>query len=482
MWGKRISILMTVSVLLAIMIPSAHAQSAVTVAWDSSITYYTPDANGGTMQVTYYAEDGASYSADPITLSGNKAGSLYIGSVGSLPSSFGGSAVLSADVPIVATSVQFAAGTEAGNYGRALYSGFDPTTAATPFYVPTVLHNQFNTTSRVSVQNVESFDVTATLTFKEPGETDIVHVVDIPAQSAFIFMPDDIPGMRDPFNGSLVVQAHQQGDTATDGRLVAVSQEAHVSGRAAYAFEGVAGGSTKVYMASMLCNYRAEDQVSYYAIQNASTTGTATDVQITYYDTAGNEVGSDQKLGLGAGEKWSANPCAAGVSDGLSGSAVIESTGGDPQPLIAIGKVAASNGMVTSFLGEPSGNTKVAAPYIRWSSDPTAEFSAYIAVMNTGNSDATNIVARYYDGNGDLAGTDEIATASNPLPTLIKANTTAMSADALDAGGNFGISPYGGAVEFESDQPIVVVVRLAKAVNLGSVTMFAEDYNAVPIQ
>jgi hypothetical protein len=479
MWVKRISILMTVSALLAVMIPSAHAQSAVTAAWDSSITYYTPDAGGGTLQIDYYSEDGTKYSADPIALSGNKAGSLYIGSVSSLPSSFGGSAVLSADVPIVATSVQFAAGAEAGSYGRALYSGFDSSRAATPFYVPTVLLNQFNTTSRVSVQNVESFEIAATLTFKEPGESDIVHTVDIPAQSAYIFMPDDIPGMRDPFNGSLVVEAHKEGDAATDGRIVAVSQEGHVSGRAAYAFEGVAGGSTGVYMASMLCNYRSENQISYYAIQNASTTSSATNVNITYYDTAGNQVGTDQKLGLGAGEKWSANPCAAGVADGLSGSAVIESTG---EPLIAIGKVAADNGMVTSFLGEPSGHTKVAAPYIRWSSDPTAEFSAYIAVMNVGGSDATDIVARYYDGDGNLAGTDSVATAGDPLPNLIKANTTALDAGALDTNGNFGISPYGGAVEFESDQPIVVVVRLAKTVSLGSVTMFAEDYNGVPVQ
>jgi hypothetical protein len=102
--------------------------------------------------------------------------------------------------------------------------------------------------------------------------------------------------------------------------------------------------------------------------------------------------------------------------------------------------------------------------------------------MNVGGSDATSIVARYYDGDGNLAGTDSIATAGDPLPNLIKANTTALSAGALDAGGNFGISPYGGAVEFESDQPIVVVVRLAKAVSLGSVTMFAEDYNGVPVQ
>ena len=154
---------------------------------------------------------------------------------------------------------------------------------------------------------------------------------------------------------------------------------------------------------------------------------------------------------------------------------------GDEQPLIAIGKVAATNGMVTSFLGEADGSTKVAAPYIRWSNNPSQEFTAYIAVMNVGSVNATNIVANYYDGNGTLAGSDTIASVASPLGSKIKANTTALAAGALDSNSNFGISPYGGAVEIQSDQPIVVVVRLAKTVNVGGVTMFAEDYNGVSV-
>ena len=155
-------------------------------------------------------------------------------------------------MPIVATYVQFAAGAEAGNYGRALYSAFDASKAATPFYIPTVLLNQFNTTSQIGVQNIETFAITAKLTFKQTGQPDIVSNVNIPAQSSNIFMPNDIAGMRNPFNGSLVIEATQQGNAAVPGRVVAASQEGSVAGRAAYAFEGVAGGSTQIFMASML--------------------------------------------------------------------------------------------------------------------------------------------------------------------------------------------------------------------------------------
>ena len=73
--------------------------------------------------------------------------------------------------------------------------------------------------------------------------------------------------------------------------------------------------------------------------------------------------------------------------------------------------------MATAFLGEANGSTKVAAPYVRWSNNPYQEFTAYIAVMNVGLANATNIVANYYDGNGNLAGSDTIATVASPLGT-----------------------------------------------------------------
>jgi len=69
----------------------------------------------------------------------------------------------------------------------------------------------------------------------------------------------------------------------------------------------------------------------------------------------------------------------------------------------------------------------------------------------------------------------------SPLPQYIKANTNPAAAGALDAGGDFGVSPYGGAIEIESDQPVVVVVRIAKSVSLGSITMLGEDYNGIAV-
>jgi hypothetical protein len=146
--------------------------------------------------------------------------------------------------------------------------------------------------------------------------------------------------------------------------------------------------------------------------------------------------------------------------------------------VIAIGKILADNGLVTAYVGQGEGFTSVAAPYIRWAADPSQEWRAYVAIMNVGGGPATNIKATYYDAAGNKY-TQNVATAANPLGKFIKRNTTASDAGAP---GDFGIKPvFGGAVEITSDQPIVVVARLARNVSLGSVTQFGEDYNGVDI-
>jgi hypothetical protein len=65
---------------------------------------------------------------------------------------------------------------------------------------------------------------------------------------------------------------------------------------------------------------------------------------------------------------------------------------------------------------------------------------------------------------------------------LIKRNTDAQTAGALNPTyGDFGFHPSGGAIEVTSDQPVVVVVRLARNVSLGAVTQLGEDYNGTSI-
>ena len=468
--SKKVVLLTVLSLLVAALAPlAAHAQSATSQTWSTSITYYTPSDTGGTLVISYYPEGSStSIDADPIVLSPHKAGSLYIGSVPGMTSTFQGGAVLLADVPVVAAAVNIAG--DAAGYPRPLYSGFDPAQSSANFLIPTVLFEAFGTNSLVSIQNVESFAIDATLRVFAPGNPVAVfeQVYAIPAQSAELVPAADM-GLVSGFSGSATVEA--------TGRVVAAAQETDNNARSAKAFEGLAAdaGSANIFMASMMCQAFG-GQTSYYAIQNAG--GSDANVEIDFYGTDGSLLDTATGITIGVGNKVSANPCSY-VASGTAGSAVIRST--NAMPLVAVGKIAGGGLSATAFLGQSEGFLKVAAPYIRWKADPTTGERAYVAVMNVGGADATDVVVNYYDNTGSLAASHTLATGADPMPQFIKANSNPATAGALDGSGNFGVNPYGGAIEVVSDQPVIVVVRVARAVTLPGYTLLAEDYNGVSV-
>jgi hypothetical protein len=452
---------------------SAYAQSATNAPWTSSITYYTPSPTGATAVISYYAE-GSATAVDVVnvTLAGNGAGSIFIGAT-AVPAGFQGGAVISSSETVVATGVLFAGSGQSGSYGRMLYSGFSESKAADTFFIPTVLYKTFGSTSALGIQNIESTTTQVTLKLYAAGSTTptSTKVYNIPAQSSQVVSASELT-LPVGFSGSATI-------TTPGGRVVAVAQETDDAGRGAYAFEGVASGDNIVYMASMLCNAFG-GQNSFYAIQNASLSSAAS-VEIDFYNTSGTVVASMPPTNISAGGKLSVNPCTQGVPAGTSGSAVITSTGA---PIIAIGKVKAPNGLATAFVGESAGYTSSASPYIRWTANASSEFRAYVAVMNVGNAPATNVTATYYDAAGNDT-TVALATGATPLAPNVKVNTNAQTAGAVDVNGEFGtaasVAGVGGALEITSDQPVVVVVRLTKAVSLGSTTLFGEDYGATNI-
>lgn len=464
---RKAMLLSGIVLLLAVgLAPGAvFAQSATNATWSTSITYYTPSATGGTLQISYYAEGSSTaINADPITLTPHKAGSLYIGNVSGIGSTFSGAAVLSSEVPVVATAVNLAG----SDYPRPLYSGFDPSQASENFFIPTVLYQRYGQSSLVSVQNVESTSIQARLRVYAAGSTtpSFDQTYTIQGQSAKLVSAADM-GLSAGFSGSATVEA--------DGKVVAAVQETDDAGRGAKAFEGVAAdaGSDTIYMASMMCEVFG-GQTTYYAIQNVGSTQAT--VEIDFYNTSGNSLGTATGLTIGAGNKISVNPCPY-ISAGANGSAVIRST--NSVSLVAIGKVSGAGLTPTAFLGQAAGDTKVAAAYIRWKTDATQGERANVAVMNVGTGNATNIVATYYDNQGIAAATHTLASSGSPLGRFIKANTNWETASGSNT--DFGVNPYGGAIEITSDQPVVVVIRVAKSVSFGSTTKFAEDYNAVSV-
>jgi len=475
---KLTNTLVFVIFLVGLAIPGSWvgAQSATGQTWTSSITYYTPSDSAGNLSIVYY--DGlTTYTAGPFAMNPHAAGSVNIGST-SVPDGFAGSAVLSADVPIIATYVQFAK-TVPFEYSRSFYTGFDSSDAGSNFYLPTTRANGI-TTTQIGVQNTDDFEITATLDFysvSAPTAVYFTHSVDLDASASYVVSVPSIPTYPGGgFDGSLVITATKKGDPGTPGHVVAVAQETQDSGRAVYGYEGSSSGATSLFVPTATCRRGATEQTSYFAVQN--TGDSDADVVIDYYDTTGALVGSMPTTVVAEGAKVSTNPCAQDLLINALGSAVIRSTNG--QPLVAIGKVASNDGLVTAFVAEASGATLLAAPYIRWAADPATNFRAFIAIMNVGSDPAESIVVNYYDAAGTLRAAHTVASPGSPLARFTKVNSNPSTAGAL-IGDSFGYSPNGGAVEIVSDQPVVALIQLVtNPTGLGSVTTMGEDYSGVP--
>jgi len=252
---KKLVSVLALALVISIAVP-VLAQSADGTTWSSAITYYTPSAVSGTLQVSFYAEGSSTgINATPISLAPHKAGSLQVGTVALVPSGFKGAAVLSSDVPVIATNVEIATSPNQSQYARSIYDGMTANDAASTFYVASALRNVFNTNSQFGVQNVESFDADAVLHFYS-GPTEVFSATrTIKSQSSIVFKVGDLTGAPATLNGSLVIEAHKTGDTGTPAKVLATSVERDISGRRAKSFEGVASGGTQIFMASLLCNY-----------------------------------------------------------------------------------------------------------------------------------------------------------------------------------------------------------------------------------
>jgi hypothetical protein len=323
---------------------------------------------------------------------------------------------------------------------------------------------KYGSTSLISIQNVETTQIQATLKVYAVGSTTptVEQTYTIQGQSAKLVSADDL-GLTN-FTGSAVVDA--------TGKVVAAVQETADSGLPAAAFEGLSSdsGATTIYMASMLCEKWGA--TSWYAIQNAGAAQAT--VEIDFYNTSGVKLLTTPSFSIGVGNKESVDPCAKGVPADSNGSAVIRST--NSVKLIAMGKVSGASLTTTAFLGESAGAQKTGAAYIRWKADPSQGERANVAVMNVGGSAATDVQVKYYDNTGSLAASQTLASGGSPLGQFIKANSNWETASGTNT--DFGVSPYGGAIEVVSNQDVVVVVRISKTVGG---TVLAEDYNGVTL-
>jgi len=459
------------------------AQVAYGTPFATSITYQNVGSGQANVQFQFYNEK----QAVPVTvnrqIAAGAGSSLFVGGLSgneSLPAAFKGSAVMSADQPVVATLVQIAQPSTSPVKNRPLSNGFS--SASSTVLLATVLKNQFNTTSVFSVQNAETnsaIDITISLfNADDPSASPITLTENnIPIGAAKYYDMGTLSQVAAAsFNGSATISAVRTG-TSTPANIVASAMELGTSGAKTL------NAKAKIFMATALCDAFGDQQRTAYAVQNNGSA--AANVTVTYSD------GTDASASINPGAKKSFVACDDGAPAGFSGAATIEAPGGN---IVVIGK-AFSNlgtpGFETAFLGEQGGNPKLAMPYVRWTSQ--ANFDAgtrqrtFLAIQNVGTSAAANVAVKYLDKNGTVVGTHTIATIAagakaNSNPTLAAADPNNPPLTLLEFGtpdGNPG-GGFGGAVIIEATGGQLIAI--ARVASKTGATQVAEDYNGIPVQ
>ncbi len=452
-----------ITLMFAAMGPSLAQAGAYETPFVTSITYQNIGSSATTsLSILFYEtpDDTTPIVVGRPNLAAGAGTSVYVGGLSAVPDGFQGSAVMSSDQPLVATLVQIPQNNPAVK-ARPLSNGF---TSGTPVSLVATVLKATTVYSLVSVQNAGSTDTTATVKFYAAGSPTMTTSRSqlLKPGAGFTVDAATVTDLPTPFSGSAVV------DTNNNGSLVSSVMELDTgSGVAAKAFEGLGQGSNTFYMPSALCVIGG--QVSYYAVQNTSTSATA-NVTVTY------NTGQTQTANIPPNSKASFDTCATlNLVKPFGGSAVITSVGA---PIIAIGKVAGA-GISTAHVGVSQGSQKLALPYVRWG-DGAQYFSqglqrTFIAIQNVGSGSIASgtILVKFINPDGSIAGT---YTHNSALAQYGKFSVNATNAGLT----TFGYPNGGGAViEGPNGSQLAAVARVVSYIASGNEP--GEDYNGIPM-
>ncbi len=474
------------------------ADNAYSSGYFTAVTYQNVGDASTTVTFEFYVEGSSTPIPIQRELAAGASASLNVSTTDEVTAGFKGSAVASSTEPVAATMVQICADDACPVVNRPLSNGMTADQGASTVLLATALKNQFNQTTKFSVQNVGSDALNATVNFYEVGNPTAKHtesISNLPAGSAKYFDLGTISALGDSFNGSVSVVVDGTGSA------VAAALELGTGASKAYyanSFEGVTEGSTTVYMPSALCDAYGQGQRTAYAIQNNSGAEIAAGgIIITFTDsrdTTKTYTYSNPEA-IAAGGKWSAQTCnAEGLGEGSNfvGSAKIVSTG----EIVAIDKVfqnVSIGGLSSAFLGAASGNAKLALPYVRWATDenysttPVNRFftqRTYIAIQNVGGDiPANSITIKYVDETGTTRGTH---TISDAVPSGAKVNSNASMADMTAFGykGDNGQAATGGGSIIECSAANCELIATARVASNDATTnaLVGEDYNGIPVE
>jgi hypothetical protein len=452
-----------------------------------------PNPNPASGIVNFFDElgSGMPHSVNvPFNLNSNGSTEILIGSLSGLGSGWKGSAVISADQPVVAASMQV----PPSGYGHMMSNAFTSAEGTSNLFLTTFLRDVGSEVSLFGVQNIESEAINIRARFIDTaGNPVITPTLVLQANTAKFFDAANAAATIGPsfpitFNGSVVVTATKVSD-GSPARIVGISEtRRNDTGSSpnrfrAYAFEAIplSAGAQTIYMPTALCKSGPGSQTTFFAIQNLSFTS-PTVITVTYTAVTGS-LPSPNVQNLPPLAKVSVDPCQTNGAAAYSGAATITSSS---QPIAAVGKAAQTSGpltqprFTTAFLAQASGASRLAVPYIRWN-PPGTDFRSFVAIQNIGSTSipAGQLTVTYYAQDGTVAAN---CTSVVAMPVGAKLNSTAANTFPAD----FTCSPAVGllssfigsaVIQGPSGSNLLAVVRnFAPA---ASAQIHTEDFNAI---
>lgn len=475
---RRFSLFITAGILLlgVLALPGSANASQAAPAWTSIISYYNPGEGGHQLTIVYYTADGSDIPSRPVNLEKNGSGTLYIGNTLMDPN-FKGSAVISATTPVLAVYRQVVAGDDP--YSSLIYSSFSMRDSGFgKYYVP-----YFSVTPaldpQIGIQNVEAVDIKVS-----------VHVIDalgprtvlsdqlIPSQASLIRSASEL-GLAPGFEGAMVIEAGIDSPSNQDARVVAAVRVTQGGGRRAFAYEGLSGGESSIFMPVVSCQYGTGRVTSMLHVQNTGS-GEIT-YEVKYYDRSGGLFATQDGGSIQAGAQSNLNPCDTPEMSGRSLSAVVTAPGGS---ISVVAMVSGQDGLLAAYTGQrmpdpgaflqTDGRYHVVLPYVEYATR-TDGWRTTISVQNISDTAASDIQVKYYGTDGSLLGTHVLASADASMPSYAQFGSDPTQAYSIDPGSR----GFYGAVEITSDQAIAVVARVQRAVNVDGFTTLGEDYSGV---
>lgn len=462
---RCLSLLLILLFTLSLAAPQPVYAQAYSTSFSTAITYQNVGKDIAHVTILVYTEG----SSNPITIARpdlppNASTTVSVGTIGTAPASFKGSAVIRSDVSLAVTLSQIPGNSSMRN--RPMASGFVDGSADI-WLLPMIKSADTNTL--FSIQNIDTAPADLKLTFYGGKSPITITRKNVPAGGSVFYDTANISEIGESLWGNLHIESTRAGGSEP-GKVIGMMLDPSKVNTDIAATESLSGGSKKIFLPYAYCN--AGGMSTIYYIFNPSLTVTQK-VNVAY-----NSGSSDSTTLAPATGAWFPACAAPHTKNGYNGYAIVTS---NPGGVLAVGRIKLK-GMSATFLGEYRGYSRLALPYVNWT---TANWTngkrqlTWVTVQNMGASLAAGAVkVNYYDKNGSLVGTHKLAAM--PSGSRIDSNAALVGANGKEFG-YYADGTTGGSVIVEGPAGSqLMVLGWVNSLDPTTKKQYGEIYNGFP--